>query len=373
MENVCAGCIGDDDLKAWIYSIGGRTGCDFCRGVDFPTCKLAVLCDRIHDFLIRYWGTAVEQLPYESAEGGYQGATWDTEDILFDHVDLQLPRDETDVLRFAIVSLMEDEVWCDFDWGTLEYDQALWTSWERFCTTVMHSRRFFFHVSGTDERDSYTPVSLLRMIARISEQMNILNVLPTGTELWRARPGLSPSSTVSASDFGPPPETVALQSNRMNPPGIPMLYLASTAKAALIEARAKRALVGHWLNLRALKILDLRALPSVPGFFSNSRKSHRQALLFLHWFTKDIMKPVERDQKNHIEYLPSQVVTEFFRDFEFKAGRIDGIAYGSTLCPDAWNIVLFADRSDVGVGKPEWPRESEPWLHFSGAAVHVRR
>lgn len=372
-ESVCAECLGDEDLKAWIISIGGPPGCDFCGGSDSPTCNLTDLCDRIHDYLSRYWGSAVDQLPYVSAEGGYQGATWDTEDILFDEVGLELPRDKRDRLRSSIIWAMADEVWCDFDWGSLELDEALWTSWERFCGIVMHDRRFFFHTSGSDDRDSYTPASLLETIARIGERMGILSELPSDTDLWRARPRHSLGAGTNAADFGPPPKEIALQSNRMNPPGIPMLYLASSPRTSLAEARTKRAPVGHWRSRRPLKILDLRTLPPVPGFFSEAPKSRRLALLFLYRFARDIMKPVARDERNHIDYLPAQVTTEFFRDFAFEAGRIDGIAYGSTVDATGWNVVLFAGRVDLGIDEPRWSRKTEPWLQFEGARLRSIR
>jgi hypothetical protein len=368
IKRVCSSCIGDPDLRAWIRSKGGARGCDACGRSDSPTCELDELCERIESCLAQYWGSAVEQLPYDSREGGYQGSTWDTDELLFDKVGLDLPRDKRDLLRYAILAELTDDLWCDYDWLTLDEDVALRTSWQRFCDTVKHRKRFFFHAEGDDDRDSYTPASLLRAISSICEGMGLISVLPATNNLWRARPDMSRATKVSAADFGPPPPSLALQSNRMNPPGIPMMYAASSVSVALRESRATEAMVGKWKPLRPLRILDLRKLPEVPGLFSGAERRHRLALRFLHHFSSEITKPVPRDKRVHVDYLPSQVVTEFFRDYSFQGGRLDGIAYPSSLSAKGWNIALFADEYDLGLKVSEYGLKPAPSLSFHGAA-----
>lgn len=367
IQRVCSACIYDSDLRAWIRKVGGPKGCDACGRSDAPTCELSALCGHIESCLAQYWGSAVEQLPYETAEGGYQGSTWDTAELLFDKAGLSLPRDRTDQLRYAILGELTDDLWCDYDWLTLDEDVALKTSWERFCETVKHRKRFFFHTDGDDERDSYTPASLLRAIASISERMGLISSLPVATNLWRARPDLPRGTKHTASDYGPPPPALALQSNRMNPPGIPMMYAASSSSVAILEARATEAMVGKWNPIRPLRILDLRSLPKVPGLFSGTDRKHRLTLRFLHHFSGEITKPVPRDKRVHVDYLPSQVVTEFFREFPFQGGYIEGIAYASAVSARGWNIALFADDYDLGIKVSEWRLRPSPSFRFQGA------
>ena len=368
IERVCSACFDDDDIREWIRKVGGPRGCDACGKFDSPTCALPDLCDHIQSCLEQYWGFAVEQLPYESAEGGYQGMTWDTTEILFDEVGLSLPRDDNDRLFYALLDGLTDQIWCEYDWLTLDVDVALRTSWKQFCETVKHRRRFFFHSDGTDDRDSYTPATLLASIARIGQRNGLIRSLPIDIKLWRARPDLPRNQKVGAADFGPPPLHLALQSNRMNPPGIPMLYLASTAKTALRETCVKESLVGKWRPMRPLRILDLRRLPDIPGIFSDADRTTLLTLRFLHHFGREIMTPVARDQRVHIDYLPSQVLTEFFRDFEFEQGRVEGIAYGSTVSKGGWNLALFADTIDLGLEEPAWASKPDPWIIFESSA-----
>ena len=321
----------------------------------------------------QHWGFAVDQLPYESAEGGYQGTTWNTAEILFDEICLSLPRDSEGRLFDALLYKLTDETWCEYDWLTLDHDLVLRASWERFCETVKHKRRFFFHSDGTDYRDSYTLASLLRAIGHISQRLGLVRELPVATKLWRARPDLARNLRASPVDFGPPPVHLALQSNRMNPPGIPLLYLASTAKTALHETRATVARVGQWKAVRPLRILDLRHLPRIPGYFGDGGRDNLLALRFIHDFALDIMAPVARDERVHVDYLPSQVVTEYLRDFHLEeGGRLDGIAYGSSVHAAGWNVALFADQVALGLEEPEWSPRQHPWLHFERSVrVHL--
>ena len=364
IERVCSACFDDYDLRAWIRNANGLRGCDACGRKDSPTCDFSELCEHIELCLKKYWGFAVEQLPYDSAEGGYQGTTWNVAEILFGEVGLSLPRDNEDSLLSALLGELIDETWCDHNWLILDHDVALRKSWERFCETVKHKRRFFFHADGTDDHDSFTPAALLSAIGSISQRLGLVRHLPKGRSLWRARPDIARNGRAYASDFGPPPVHLALQSNRMNPPGIPMLYLASTPRTALKETRTKEARVGQWKVLRPLRVLDLRNLPKIPGYFSEVDREDRLALRFLHQFSQDVMTPVARDQRVHVDYLPSQVVTEFFRDYQLEKGRLDGIAYGSTAHPTGWNVALFANPMELGLEKPEWGKPTKPWLQF---------
>uniref|UniRef100_UPI002AC335FF HEPN-associated N-terminal domain-containing protein n=1 Tax=Paraburkholderia sp. J41 TaxID=2805433 RepID=UPI002AC335FF len=71
------------------------------------------------------WGGAADQLPYESAEGGYQGTTWDTAELVFEEICLELPRDHDGSLQDEIIGTLNDDVWCDYDWLSLDTDVAL--------------------------------------------------------------------------------------------------------------------------------------------------------------------------------------------------------------------------------------------------------
>lgn len=343
MDNVCARCIGDEDLKAWIRDRKGRRGCDFCNGYTAPTAPLSELCEYIEACLSDYYGQAVDQLPWNSREGGYQGCTWTTDELVFDECQLDLPRDISGRLQQAIYFCLSDDLWCDYDWLRLDEDEAMKSAWSHFCTTVKHERRFFFHNKGADpeDLDSYSALGILSAIAHLAELLGLVRTQSAGLRLYRARPGFKQRSP-SAKDFGPPPRNVC-QTNRMNPAGVPMFYGALDPKTAVREVREEEARVGYFQVARPLLILDLTKIPPVPGVFSSKDRRTRLYLSFLHHFALDIMQPVARDDRVHTEYVPSQVVTEFLREHSFNAGQLDGVMYGSVVSPGKRNIVLFIE------------------------------
>ena len=346
IQNVCALCFDDADLSAWIKEQNGPIGCDVCKQSDAPTVDLYILCEYFKECLSIFWGTAIEQLPYDGREGGYQGTTWTTDELIFDSVGLELTRDNNGLLFSAICEITcDDEPWCDYDWLTLDEDDALRFSWESFSKTVKHERRFFLHYNEKSSGDS-DPHSSLRLLSLISdyvEEFGLIHQLETGKNLWRARDNIADNNKIDAQTFGPPPRELATQSNRMNPPGIPMLYVAEKPQTAVLEIRQRYAKVGQFKLARNAVVLDLTTLPKIPGIFSKPDRFNTLILRFIHHFTTEIIKPVARTDRTHIDYIPSQVVTEYFRDHKFKIGMLDGIRFPSAADPGENNIVLFID------------------------------
>lgn len=344
---VCAPCIGDKDLRTWIKKQSEDPGCDFCRRRDAPTVSIDSLAEFMRECMERAWGYAVEQLPYESREGGYQGVTWTTWELLFDVIGIEFPRDKDDKLAYALVDRITEESWCDFDWLSLDEDDVYLSSWEDFCHIVKHERRFFFGAIEQDQndRDRLAPSVLLDKIAELSRDLGLIKVMPIGTHIYRARASDTPLKTPT--QLGPPPPESALQSNRMNPPGVPMLYAAETPKVAVAEIRKKDAYVGTFEILRDRAILDLVDLPEVPGIFSGVERWKRLGLSFLNSFQREIVKPVDRDERTHIDYIPTQIISEYFRFHATESFRCDGIRYPSNVTKGGRNIVLFATQRDV--------------------------
>jgi len=155
----------------------------------------------------------------------------------------------------------------------------------------------------------------------------------------------------------------------MNPPGIPMTYGAETEDIALRETRSPCVTAGRFRLERDTRILNLAELPPIPGIFSGADRKERLGLIFIHAFSREITRPVDRTNRIHIDYIPSQVVTEFIRDSEFNGIHVDGICYPSALDGDARNMVLFATQIDLlePDGKPVKERAfppHTPWIRL---------
>ncbi|WP_407181290.1 HEPN-associated N-terminal domain-containing protein [Bradyrhizobium sp. STM 3562] len=363
---VCAGCFEDDDLKGFIRDNATKHQCSFC-GSRSKSAPLEEIADFIEGRMLEFYGKAVEQLPYESREGGYQGWHTDTDDLLFGQIGLELPKDRDGKLAQALLDLIGDDEWCEYDWLTLDFDQSLKFGWLNFCTEVKHARRFFFHKLGGEDSghpDDRSFFTLLSDIAKLADDLGLIKDIPGGYSLFRARPrGSADVKYETAKELGPPPEEYATQSNRMNPPGIPMFYGAETAALAVAEIRNTLFSLGTFKTNRSIRILDLAALPKLPGFFSKASQRERLGLSFLHEFSNLISEPVARDDRTHVEYIPTQVYTEFLRDFRFEGGPLDGIRYKSATRHAGANVVLFATTEHVHDSKA--PRDPGRWLRLA--------
>src|SRR5581483_10529406 len=93
----------------------------------------------------------------------------------------------------------------------------------------------------------------------------------------------------SPQDLGPPPQELALQSNRMSPLGIAMLYASDNAETALRETVSDSGtyVVGEFRTRRDAIILDLTQLLPVPSIFElatdQAAYTARRSRSFLHY------------------------------------------------------------------------------------------
>lgn len=161
---------------------------------------------------------------------------------------------------------------------------------------------------------------------------------------YRVRPGKHPNE---AAELGPPPEGKA-RAGRMNPAGISYLYLAFDEKTALAETRTtpgEEATISQWATSRDLSVIDLTCSLSCPSIFEDKRGGH-ELVQFLWRFVDEISKPISHDGYEHIEYLPTQVVSEYFSQaFQYAKGKhVDGLIYSSAAQPDGKNLVIFPAR-----------------------------
>ena len=115
-----------------------------------------------------------------------------------------------------------------------------------------------------------------------------------------------------AKELGPPPLEFAKTAGRMNAPGIVVFYGAYDKDTALAEATGTHdsMTVAEFETLSDLAVVDLTNLPRIPSIFE---RGLRDSLLFLEHFTQEVSRPFEPDAEIHIEYTPTQVVSEFFR------------------------------------------------------------
>lgn len=101
-EYVCARCVDDEGLKAFIEANAESEECSFCGTTASEA--IAAPLDAFIEYMERcispyFDDPANAGLPYESAEGGYQGTTYTTEEMLME-LDLNFPNDRSGQLFY---------------------------------------------------------------------------------------------------------------------------------------------------------------------------------------------------------------------------------------------------------------------------------
>ena len=372
-EYVCASCIGEDALKEFIEGSASESFCSFCDESYDEDYSIPIdyLIDYMRECVSREYDDPANWLPYESAEGGYQGVTFGAYDLILDELQIDFPNDKNDALLQCVLDAFDDHPWCnDNPYGPSPSEVAQY-SWERFSKIVKHERRYYFGAIKRESRltGALAPEELLDQILGYAEQIGLVNEIDEGLILYRARAWKNSRSWNSPEELGPPPMDKASQPNRMSPAGIPMFYGSEDSKTAVLETASQPGTfsVGQFETNRPIVLLDISNVPPLPSIFEMIPDSlevdPRRAIEFLAHISEEISKPITRDGRQHIEYVPTQVVTEFIRAQELLGGTaIDGIKYESAQNPGHSSYVLFATQSDVL--NPNDNRNGDAWLEL---------
>jgi len=137
----------------------------------------------------------------------------------------------------------------------------------------------------------------------------------------------------------------------MNPIGIAYGYFGFDKITAVLEVASSppfNAAVGQFSLKRDINVLDLGKLTeSIPSIFDVEKRSLRESSIFLNYFVTEISKPFFSDGSHHIEYVPTQIFSEYLNQvFKFPDDKsLDGIIYRSAANDGGRNIVLFPPRS----------------------------
>lgn len=215
-----------------------------------------------------------------------------------------------------------------------------WWSYKRFANRVRNQLRFL----RTEEDEEF-----LREVLRTSKER--IKFISEGVNLWRSRLGYSGSPIFDEKgrhiDDEPvpypqkrmKPRTDRAREGRVNPRGIPVLYLSTTKDAAMSEVRP-------WLgSYVSCGIFTVRRRLSIVDFSEHHDSGH------IFYFDEPSEQEKEKAVWTHIDqafsipttlgddvdkYAPTQLLAELF-----KREGYDGIAYGSMFSKAGHNIALF--------------------------------
>ena len=358
-EYVCAECFDDKGLRGFVEGEATENSCTFCgtESVDPIAAPLVRVLLDIKECFASEYDAAENRLSYDSESGCYLGKTWTTIDLLEEHLGDALPNDDDGRLKEALWDGLGERVWCRTHPLSLTRDEKLTFSWDEFCALIKHRRRYFF-LRDEGYRELFSPLGLLRELEEWCRRFEVITTLPAGLLLYRARCEKAGRPLRSAAELGPPPVDKATVPNWMSPAGIVMFYASDDSATALREVARNpkkdtgRYAIGTFRTLRDVAILDLSAIPRIPSIFEpvqDSLEYHpRPPLIFLNYFAAELSMPVAGDEGAHVEYVPAQVVTEYFRtEFDHDGEPLAGIRYRSARREGGSSLVLFASQDNL--------------------------
>lgn len=332
---VCENCFSDEGLIELIIDSGKEGFCSYCKKRSLTVLPLAQVISHIMESIVTEWRDAADSgTPYITREGGYQGPVVDTYDLLNDEEPIEANHQE---LADDINNTIYDGLWARPFSMPFEED-AVHEDWDVLVNIIQHHIRFItFHDSASEIfNNKYwvynDPRSAIEQIANAIKRLKLIYTLPQGSPIYRARFSEIDKYFTSASDLGTVPFKLAKQANRMSPVGIPMFYGAldsETAKAELDAHKSGFINYGEFYASRDLILIDFTQKISIPSIYS-SRRGLRSDIRLMNGFINDFSKPIKRDGSEHIEYIPTQVITEYLRyNYTHNSNRIDGILYNS--------------------------------------------
>jgi hypothetical protein len=347
VATICLEHITDQYLRD-IAGLATERRCSFCARKSDES-AFAVQFEPIFDcFMDTFWAhnTRPEEAPI--FEGESYGLEWTDSQVGilatagFDDAVID------EVTALIAKSIGEPEVGTFF--SSMAMDD-LELTWADFTRTAQHVSRFV--IAG--EEGGRSPMARFSVFldqlrsSYVDGDFSLVRTMELGTHLYRGRLVEDPHRKlpVTAAELGPAPAKRA-SASRMSPAGIPMFYCSADPMTAIAEISGHGvepyAVIGEFVSQRELYILDLTKTLTQPSPFNSSYRGEARMLSFLHMFAADVARPVIPDQRQHIEYAPTQLLTEFFRWAPDR--EIDGIQLSSSQTGAA-TYVLFVGPEDI--------------------------
>lgn len=348
---VCADCVEDDFLRGLIEANLASRKCTYCgRGSrGYIAAPVESIMPAISSALHYYFNDPDSAcVPYDK---GYVSEPTTTTEEALDAVSLECQEN----LFTDIAGSFHNTLWTETaggHWAGTHDSETLADSWKDFVHSVKHEcRYFFFRRIPSKYSDKLSPLAVLEAVGRIANGLELINIIPSGTELFRARIRANDAAwEVNSRQLGPPPNELA-NAGRMNPAGISYFYLAKDQQTALAEVVNKppcNVVCASFKTSINLHVLDLGELPAIPSIFDEEGHGQREWIYFLHHFIFEISQPVAKNNHEHIDYVASQIVSEYLaKEFRTTDGHpINGVTYPSTIRPGGINVVLFPPQKN---------------------------
>lgn len=347
-KHLCIKHIDENAIKRFIkknYSLGY---CDYCKK-ELNVISLENLMEFIMQGISNFYEDAANFMGYNSAEGGYLGETFDVNELIQERIGLETEPFE---LTEDIIGCIQEIAWSEPDMYYDNERDELMYRWSYFKNLIKHKSRFLFQNESFDEtKNAY---KILKEVGKITTSFNLIKKIEKGSVLYRCRQHNAKNIFSEIQKLVSPPEEYAIYPNRFSPSGISMLYSAFDAKTAILETLSRensnknKITISKFRLKKDIYVIDYTHLPKLPSIFEFEKIKTYYLVRFLYDLVRDFTQDIKKDGKEHIEYVPTQVVTEYFR-YPYNKNRknlIEGIIYPSSKNNKKPSSVIFWNNEE---------------------------
>ncbi len=226
--DVCADCFSDPALRLYVEANASAESCSFCgrKAEESIATNADEVVDLIMSGILYEWAGPEQEIPYESAEGGYLWPGIDFDEVLEQLGNPVETYDFIEAMRSATCD--HTHSWYKRDYVAPHLNEGMTSDWERLVERVKFSSRYLFtldddkQVSPEPSRPAGT-LRILEEMASRADDVDLIRTLPASRSFWRVRPHKADEHFELAADLGTLPADQSLWSNRMSPAGIPAL------------------------------------------------------------------------------------------------------------------------------------------------------
>lgn len=380
IKYVCKDCFDDYAIQEFVNCNAEEVECDYCGTISKDEPIAAFLEDVIGYIMkgvIKEWGHPNQEgMSWCSREGGWQGSVIDDTWDLFCGIETISENDE---LMNDIIGTFNDHEWCKKNPYGETIDERLYYDWANFCRQVKYEVRYVFYRAPIEESsrliEDNIPHTILDQLGNLVNELGLIKTLPAGNKFVRGRIHKPYEVLTTVKDLGPIQKEKSITPNRMSPTGIPAFYGSNDKTTAIKEIYNKEGLdhlvtTVTFQTMKNFKVLDLTVPLDIPSLFDENKWELRAPIIFIKSFIEDLSKEIKKDDREHIEYIPTQIVSEYFKlIFKDKtqedSKNIKGILYPSARHEGGKSCVLFFQDTHCiqdDESKSESKSESEKWL-----------
>lgn len=342
-KSICLEHVLDPSIRASIDA-ADRSDCSFCdRSGDDPfAVDLQAVMEAFMPTFWQFYGR------YEDSPT-FSGVTLETEDTDIAVADVGEGVFESEVeeaVQAAIVqAIIETEV---SSWDPAMSTTMLAMEWDRFDRVTRYGARFVMTAEAPGRSPLAQVHGLLDELVQYVDGPHHLVHTVSSDRIYRGRLLRDRDDPFDTPEKLGAPAARDAASGRMSPAGIRMFYGAGDVSTAVAEIAVHSvqayAQVAAWTPTRELRILDLSDAPKLPSPFDPKNWTAYRRLRFLQEFANAIARPVVPDGRQHSEYAPTQILTEYLRFVP--TTPIDGIAYPSAHTGGK-NYAIFIDSTEL--------------------------